>query len=68
MQLSARNQLPGRISAIRTGSIMAEVEIDLPGDQTIVAAITRASVEHLQLKVGDEVSAIIKSTEVMVAK
>ncbi len=68
MQLSARNQLPGRIVAIRTGSIMAEVEIELPGGLTIVAAITRASVEHLQLQVDDAVSAVIKSTEVMVAK
>lgn len=68
MQLSARNQLPGRIRAIRTGTIMAEVEIELPGGLTIVSAITRGSVEHLQLREGDEVSAIIKSTEVMVAK
>lgn len=68
MQLSARNQLPGRISAIRTGAVMAEVDIALPGGLSIVAAITRASVERLALQVGDEVSAIIKSTEVMVAK
>jgi len=68
MQLSARNQLPGRISAIRTGSIMAEVDIELPGGLRVVAAITRASVERLALEVGDEVSAVIKSTEVMVAK
>ncbi len=68
MELSARNQLPGRIRAIRTGSIMAEVDIELPGGLAVVAAITRASVERLQLQVGDQVSAIIKSTEVMVAK
>ncbi len=68
MELSARNQLPGRIRAIRTGSIMAEIDIELPGGLAVVAAITHASVERLQLQVGDQVSAIIKSTEVMVAK
>ncbi len=68
MQISARNQLAGRIVAIHVDGIMAEVEIDLPGDQSIVAAITRASVERMQLRQGDEVSAIIKSTEVLVAK
>ncbi len=68
MQISARNQLAGRIRAIRLDGIMAEVEIELPGDQTIVAAITRASVERMGLRQGDEVSAIIKSTEVLVAK
>ena len=68
MQLSARNQLPGRIRGIRTDGVMAEVDIELPGGLSIVAAITRVSVERLQLQVGDEVSAIVKSTEVMVAK
>lgn len=46
---------------------MAEVTIRV-GENDIVAAITRNSVEHLDLKQGDEVMAIIKSTEVMVAK
>ncbi len=68
MQISARNQLAGRIAAMHVDGIMAEVEIELPGGQTIVAAITRASVERMQLRQGDEVSAIIKSTEVLVAK
>ncbi len=68
MQLSARNQLPGRVSGIHTDAVMAEVDIELPGGLSIVAAITRASVERLQLRVGDQVSAIIKSTEVIVAK
>ena len=68
MQISARNQLAGQIRAIHLGAVMAEVEIDLPGGQSIVAAITRASVERMQLREGDDVTAIIKSTEVLVAK
>lgn len=67
MELSARNQLKGRITEVKMGQVMAEVTIRV-GENDIVAAITRKSVEHLDLKQGDEVMAIIKSTEVMVAK
>ncbi len=47
---------------------MAEVVIELPDGQQIVSAITRSSAESLELKEGDQAAAIIKSTEVMVAK
>jgi molybdopterin-binding protein len=67
MRLSARNQLPGRVRGIRLGTVMAEVSIDI-GGHTVVAAITRASAEELGLREGDQVSAIIKSTEVIVGK
>ncbi len=67
MQLSARNQLRGMIKGIKLGAVMAEVTVDL-GGQDIVAAITRGSVERLGLKEGEEVTAIIKATEVMIAK
>ncbi|MBD5634301.1 MAG: TOBE domain-containing protein [Candidatus Eremiobacteraeota bacterium] len=67
MKLSARNQIKGRITAVRTGSIMAEVEVAIDPGQ-ITAAITRGSVENLDLKEGDEVVVVIKSTEVMVGK
>lgn len=67
MEISARNQIRGRVTAVRTGSIMAEVSISVePADLT--AVITRSSVERLELKEGDEVTVIIKSTEVMVGK
>ncbi len=67
MEISARNQLPGKVTATKLGSIMAEVTVEIdPG--TIVAAITRSSVEHLNLQPGDTVRVIIKSTEVMIAK
>ncbi len=65
--ISARNQLPGKITSIKLGAVMAEVVIAV-GDVEVVAAITRGSVESLGLKVGDEVKAVIKATEVMVAK
>lgn len=68
MELSARNQLAGTITAITLGGVMAEVTIDIGGGQTIVSAITRGSVERMGLIVGQQVVAIIKATEVMIGK
>ena len=67
MRLSARNQLPGRITAIHLGTVMAEVSIDV-GGHVVVAAITRESADALGLHEGDRVTAIIKSTEIIVGK
>ena len=67
MQLSARNQLPGTVTSIKLGGVMAEVVIDVNGLE-VVAAITRTSAESLGLQVGDQVKAVMKATEVMVAK
>ena len=66
MELSARNQLPGTVVKLTLGAVMAEVTIDVGDGKTIVAAITRASAEQLDLKEGSEVIAVIKSTDVMI--
>ncbi len=68
MNISARNQLKGKIKTVKPGSVMAEVVVELPGEQEIVAAITLGSAETLKLKPGDDVTAIIKSTDVMIGK
>ena len=67
MEISARNQIKGRVTAVRPGTIMAEVEVTIE-PAALTAVITRASVEHLGLKPGDEVTVIVKSTEVMIGK
>jgi molybdopterin-binding protein len=67
MELSARNQLKGKVTKITLGNVMAEVQLQV-GTNEVVSAITRSSVERLGIKVGDEVVAIIKSTEVMLGK
>ena len=67
MQLSARNQLAGRITRLRTDGLMADVTLELAGGQSLVSVITRASAEALGLAEGQTVTAVIKSTEVMVA-
>ena len=68
MELSARNQLRGRVASIRSDGLMAEVTVDLGQGQSIVSVITSDSVKRLGLREGDEVSAIIKATEVMICK
>jgi len=68
MELSARNQLKGKVKSIKLATVMAEVVVELPDGQEIVAAITRGSVERLNLQTGDEVVAVIKSTAVMIGK
>ena len=67
MELSARNQLKGTITSVKVDGVMAEVTVKV-GDNEIVAAITRSSVDRLALKVGDTATAIIKATEVIIAK
>jgi molybdopterin-binding protein len=65
--LSARNQLRGTIKSVKLGTVMAEVIVQV-GEFEVAAAITRASAVKLKLKKGDKVAAIIKATEVMIAK
>ena len=65
--LSARNQFVGVVKSIKLGGVMAEVVIQVGGLE-IVSAITRGSADAMGLKVGDQVKAIIKSTEVLVDK
>ena len=65
MEISARNQLRGKVGSVRLGTIMAEVVVDV-GGQEMVAAITRASAERLGLREGAEVTLVIKATDIMV--
>jgi molybdopterin-binding protein len=67
MRTSARNRLPGTVTEIKLGGIMAQIGIRV-GDNQIDAVITRDSAEEMGLKVGDRVFAVVKSTEVMVNK
>ncbi len=66
MQLSARNQLKGTVRSVTLGNVMAEVVVDV-GGQEITSAITRRSAERLSLAEGKDVTVIIKATEVLLA-
>ncbi|MBW4697440.1 MAG: TOBE domain-containing protein [Aphanocapsa lilacina HA4352-LM1] len=67
IRISGRNQLPGKVIELVLGDIMAQVVVQV-GEFVVEAVITRRSAEQMGLKVGDEVSVLIKATEAMVIK
>ena len=66
MQLSARNQIPARVTSINSGEAIANVELHAGGVR-LVASITVEAVRQLGLTVGSEVVAVIKASDVIVA-
>jgi molybdopterin-binding protein len=67
MPISARNQLPGKVSEVELGEVMAHVTVKV-GKNIVESVITRRSAEEMKLKKGDNVTVVIKSTEVMLQK
>jgi molybdopterin-binding protein len=67
MTLSARNRLEGKVVELQFGGVMAHVVVRV-GKNLIESVITKRSADEMKLKVGDEVSAVIKATEVMLDK
>jgi len=67
MTLSARNRLEGKVVELQLGGVMAHVVVRV-GENLIESVITRRSAEEMGLKMGDTVTAVIKSTEVMLQK
>ena len=67
MKSSARNQFFGKVTAIRGGSVNAEVELSLNGEDKIAAVITHESLENLGLKIGSECWALIKASWVILS-
>jgi molybdopterin-binding protein len=68
MKLSARNQIGGKVVAVQKGQTTAHVRIDIGNGVIITSSITNEAVDDLGLKVGDEAIAVIKASDVMVAK
>ncbi|HHY01136.1 MAG TPA: TOBE domain-containing protein [Methanothermobacter sp.] len=68
MKLSARNMLNGKVEGVTVGKVMASVKIRIEAPDMITAIITQESINELDIKEGDVVKAIIKSTEVMIGK
>lgn len=67
MKISGRNKLQATVKEVVRGAVMAKVVMDYKGDE-LVAAITVDSVDDLGLKPGDQVTALVKATEMMVMK
>ncbi|MBO0708320.1 MAG: TOBE domain-containing protein [Candidatus Dormibacteraeota bacterium] len=67
MELSARNQIPGTVTSVKLGTVMAEVAVKIEASD-VTAAITAGSANALGLKEGDRVTVIVKATEVLIGK
>ena len=65
--LSGRNQLRGIVDEVRTDGLLAQVRLRI-GDQSLTAVITRDAIDELKLRRGDEALAVVKATEVMIAR
>ncbi len=68
LKLSARNQFKGKVVAVEKGVITAKVKVEITIPVTVTAVITKEAVDELDIKEGDMVEAIVKSTEIMIAK
>ena len=68
MKISARNQIKGKVALVTKGQTTAHVRIDIGGGVLVTASITNEAVDDLGLKVGDTAYAVIKASDVMVAK
>ncbi len=68
LKISARNRLEGVVKSVEKGDIVGKVKMEVTVPTTITALISKEAIEDLKIKTGDKVEAVIKSTEVMIAK
>lgn len=68
LKISARNRLKGKVTAVQKDGITAKVKVEVTVPAVVTALISTEAVEDLNIKVGDQVEAVIKATEVMIAK
>jgi molybdopterin-binding protein len=68
MKLSARNQIKGKVVGVAKGMTTGHVRIDIGSGVVITSSITNEAIDDLGLAVGDEAIAVIKASDVMVAK
>nr|WP_298794058.1 molybdopterin-binding protein [uncultured Acetobacter sp.] len=66
MKISARNQITGKIVAIQPGATTSHISLELPGGTVMMAAITNEAVADLDLKIGQQATALIKASDVMI--
>jgi len=68
LKISARNRLKGVVKGVEKGDVIAKVKLEVKAPAVITSLISREAVEDLNIRVGDRVEAVIKATEVMIAK
>lgn len=68
MKLSARNQIAGKIVAIAPGAVNGTVKVDIGGGNIVTSSITEEAIADLALAIGDTVTVIVKSSDVLIGK
>lgn len=68
MLISGRNKLKGKVVSVTPGTLVGEVELDIGGGNKVLGIITRRSLDEMQIKPGDDLTALIKATSVMFIK
>jgi len=68
LKISARNRLKGKVLTVEKEGLIAKIKVEITVPTLVTALISREASEELDIKVGDEVEAVIKATEVMIAK
>jgi len=68
LKISARNRLKGKVTHVEKDGLMAKVRVEITVPATVTAMISKEAAEDLSIKVGNQVEAIIKATEVMIGK
>ncbi len=68
LKISARNRLKGKVTSVEKDGLMAKVKVEITVPVTVTAMISKEAAEDLGIKVGNQVEAIVKATEVMIAK
>ncbi len=68
MKISARNQISGTVTTVIPGAVNATIKVDIGGGNIITSSITNEAVEDLALTVGDAVTVLVKSSDVLIAK
>ena len=68
LKISARNRLKGTVKHVEKGNVIAKIKIEIQAPTTVTALISREASEELNIEAGDSVEAVIKATEIMVAK
>ncbi|UCD93947.1 MAG: TOBE domain-containing protein [Candidatus Zixiibacteriota bacterium] len=68
MKYGARNQLKGKVTAVKKGDVMCQVKLEIPADSVMNSVMTTESLEDLGIKEGDSVKVVVKAVNVLLVK
>lgn len=68
MKISARNQFTGTVTAINPGAVNGTIKVDIGGGNIVTSSITEEAIADLGLAVGDQVTVLVKASDVLIGK